>query len=63
MATGGCGAEVGRGLGSKRLARVAVADDVSLVARSWLSLKRMVLELRRLLLLRGPCVHPAKCKT
>ena len=58
----GYGTEVGRGLGGKRLTHVSFADDVTLVARSWLSLKRMALELRRLLLLRGLRLHPTKCK-
>ncbi|CAK0802228.1 unnamed protein product [Prorocentrum cordatum] len=46
----------------RRLARVAFAGDVSLVARSWLSLERMALELRRLLLLRGLCLRPTNCE-
>ncbi len=58
----GNGTEFGRGLSGKSLAHVAFADDVTLVARTWLSLKRMVLELRQRLMERGLRLHPSKCK-
>ena len=45
-----------------RLTHVAFADDCTLVARSWLSLKRMVLELREGLRKRGLSLHPSKCQ-
>ena len=42
----GYGTEVGSLPGRPRLTHVAFADDCTLVARSWLSLKRMMTELR-----------------
>ena len=53
---------VGEGLGGRRLTHVAFADDMTLVARSWLSLKRMVLLLRDKLRQKGLALHPSKCK-
>ena len=58
----GYGTEVGRVPGKPRLTHVAFADDCTLVARSWLSLKRMVLELREGLEKRGLSLHPTKCQ-
>ena len=49
------------GLGA-RLTHVAFADDCTLVARSWLTLKRMMLQLRDGLKKRGLSLHPSKCK-
>ena len=56
----GCGTEVGSLPGRPRLTRVAFADDCALVARSWLTLKRMMLELRAGLQTRGLSLHPTK---
>ena len=38
------GADMGSFLGKERLTHVAFADDCTLEARSWLSLKRMILQ-------------------
>jgi hypothetical protein len=58
----GYGTEVGKTLEGKRITHVAFADDMSLLARSWTSLKRMVLTLRTALAKRGLKLHPSKCK-
>jgi hypothetical protein len=58
----GYGTEVGKTLEGKRITHVALADDMSLLARSWTSLKRMVLTLRTALANRGLKLHPSKCK-
>ena len=58
----GYGTDVGRSIDGKRLTHVAFADDVSIVAKSWISLKRMVLSLRAALAKRGLRLHSAKCK-
>jgi hypothetical protein len=58
----GYGTDVGRSIDGKRLTHVAFADDVSIVAKNWISLKRMVLSLRAALAKRGLRLHPAKCK-
>ena len=58
----GYGTEVGRELFGRRLTHIAFADDVTLVARSWVSLKRMIALLRDALKRRGLDLHPSKCK-
>ena len=58
----GYGAEAGSTLGKVRLTHVAFADDCTLVARSWLSLQRMILHLRHALQQRGLSLHPSKCQ-
>ena len=60
--TRGYGTNVGATLRGRRLTHVAFADDMTLVSRSWLSMKRMVLTLREALARRGLALHPAKCK-
>ena len=45
-----------------RLTHVAFADDCTLIARSWTSLKRMVLQLLEALWKRGLSLHPTNCK-
>ena len=60
--TRGYGTNVGSTLRGRRLTHVAFADDMTLVSRSWLSMKRMVLTLREALARRGLALHPAKCK-
>ena len=57
----GYGTNVGQ-TGSERLTHIAFADDMTLIARSWLSLKRMISLLRAALLQRGLKLHPSKCK-
>ena len=58
----GYGTDVGRSVEGKRLTHVAFADDMSIIAKSWISLKRMVLSLREALAKRGLRLHPTKCK-
>ena len=58
----GYGTNVGQTLQGRRLTHLAFADDVTLIARSWLSFKRMVLQLRDRLRDRGLMLHPSKCK-
>ena len=58
----GYGTNVGKVGSDVRLTHVAFADDCTLVARSWLSLKRMILTFRDSLAARGMCLHPTKCK-
>ena len=58
----GYGTEVGRDPKGRRLTHVAFADDMTLMARSWTSLKRMVTSLREALRKRGLELHPSKCK-
>ena len=58
----GYGTNVGQDLWGHRLTHVAFADDTTLIARSWVSLKRMVLSLRAALGKRGLKLHPTKCK-
>ena len=58
----GYGTNVGQDLTGKRLTHVAFAYDTTLVSRSWISLKRMVLSLRDALRKRGLELHPTKCK-
>ena len=58
----GYGTNVGRDLFGKRLTHVAFADDTTLIARSWISMKRMVLSFRDALRKRGLRLHLTKCK-
>ena len=58
----GYGSNVGATIRGDKLTHVAFADDMSLVARSWLSMKRMLSLLRKALGQRGLALHPSKCK-
>ena len=58
----GYGTEVGENIRQCRLTHVAFADDCILVAKSWISVKRMVLQLREALAKRGLSLHPSKCQ-
>ena len=58
----GYGTNVGATVKGERLTHIAFADDISLVARSWISMKRMLSMLREALALRGLRLHPSKCK-
>ena len=59
----GYGTVVGKVLPSRpRLTHVAFADDCTLVANSWLTLERMILQLRDALAKRGLSLHPSKCQ-
>jgi hypothetical protein len=56
------GTESGDRTNRGRLTHVAFADDCTLIARSWTSLKRMILHLRDALGKRGLNLHPNKCQ-
>jgi hypothetical protein len=56
------GTEIGCPASRNRLTHVAFADDCTLIARSWTSLKRMILHLREALRKRGLNLHPSKCQ-
>jgi len=56
------GTNVGQDYKGDRLTHIAFADDQTLVARSWLSMRRMLSSLREALSRRGLTLHPAKCK-
>ena len=58
----GYGSNVGQGLNGRRLTHVAFACDMTLIARSWISLKRMLAILRGALSKRGLDLHSSKCK-
>ena len=58
----GYGTNVGLTLGGHRLTHVAFADDMTLISRSRLSMKRMLESLRVALSDRGLSLHPSKCK-
>ena len=58
----GYGTNVGMSLSGHRLTDVAFADDMTIVARIWLSMKRMLRMLREALSKRGLTLHPTKCK-
>jgi hypothetical protein len=58
----GYGTNVGQDVCGRRLTHVAFADDVTLVSRSWLSMKRMLISLRAAMASRGLSLHPSKCK-
>ena len=54
--------DVGATIRGDKLTHVTFADNMSLVARSWLSMKRMLSMLRKALGSRGLALHPSKCK-
>lgn len=58
----GYGTDVGMDARGCRLTHVAFADDQTLIASSWLSMRRMLFSLRETLSRRGLSLHPAKCK-
>jgi hypothetical protein len=58
----GYGTNIGATVKGERLTHVAFADDMTLVSRSWLSMKRMLMTLRKSLAERGLALHPTKCK-
>ena len=58
----GYGTNVGQDVRGDRLTHIAFADDVTLVARTWLSMKRMLIMIRDALSRRGLSLHPSKCK-
>ena len=58
----GYGTNVGQEIGGSRLTHVAFADDQTLLSRSWLSMKRMILSLKTALAHRGLSLHPLKCQ-
>jgi hypothetical protein len=58
----GYGTNVGSTLRGERLTHVAFADDMTLVARSWTSMKKMLAMLRDALAKRGLALHPSKCQ-
>ena len=58
----GYGTLVGQSINGKCLTHVAFADDQTLIARSWISMKRMILMLRDALAKVGLDLHPTKCK-
>ena len=53
---------MGSNFKGERLTHAAFADDMMLVANSWLSRKRMVASLREALQRRDLFLHPSKCK-
>ena len=55
-----CGASAGEDLAGNRLTHVAFADDMTLIAESWDSLKSMLKDIRRALRVRGLNLHPSK---
>ena len=58
----GYGSPVGESIRRHRLTHIAFVDDVTLVASSWITFKRMILELRACLAKYGLQLHPSKCK-
>jgi hypothetical protein len=58
----GYGTNVGQHILGQRLTHVAFADDQTLLARSWVSMKRMLISLREALGKRGLSLHPTKCQ-
>ena len=58
----GYGTNVGQTANGQRVTHVAFADDMTLIASSWTSLKRMVILLPESLQRRGLELHPSKCK-
>ena len=60
--TRGHGTNMGRDLQGNRLMHVAFADDITLVARTCVLMKRMVLSLRDALRKGGLQLHPTTCK-
>ena len=58
----GYGTNVGMTVKGDRLTHVAFADDMTVLARSWISMKRMLSTLRDALGKRGLTLHPATCQ-
>jgi len=58
----GYGTNIGQTARGERITHVAFADDQTLVARSWLSMQRMVLSLKLAIEKRGLLLHPTKCQ-
>ena len=58
----GYGTNVGRDGAGRRLTHCVFADDTTLIARSWLSLRRMLSTVRSSLARRGLRLHPSKSK-
>ena len=58
----GYGSNVGQTFSGERLTHVAFADDMTLLARSWTMIRRMVSHVRAALAKRGLSLHPDKCK-
>ena len=58
----GYGTNIGQTTRGERITHVAFADDQTLVARTWLSMQRMVLSLQVALEKRGLLLHPTKCQ-
>jgi hypothetical protein len=58
----GYGTNVGEDVRGKRLTHIAFADDMTVIARSWTSLRKMLISLKQALALRGLSLHPSKCK-
>ena len=56
------GTEVGRSVSGPLLTHVSFADDCTLVAKTWVSVKRMILTLRDSLSKKGLSLHPSKCQ-
>jgi len=56
------GSNVGETVQGHRITHVMFADDMTLMARSAISMKRMLKMLRVALMKRGLCLHPSKCK-
>lgn len=56
----GYGTALGQYLRVERLTHVAFADDVTLVSRDWLPMKRMLSKLRKSLAAQGLTLHPSK---
>ena len=44
------------------LTHIAFADDQTLLASNWLTMKQMISSLRAALLKKGPTLQPSKCK-
>ena len=57
----GYGTNIGQ-TGGTRLTHLAFADDMTIIARSWISSKRMIALLRAALRKRGLKLQAAKCK-
>jgi len=58
----GYGTNVGQRLSGQRLTHCAFADDMTLMARSWTSMKRMLSMVQKSLTSFGLTLHPSKCK-
>ena len=58
----GYGTNVGSTVRGQRLTHCSFADDMTLIARSWLSMKRMLVMVRDSLAKFGLTLHPSKCQ-